>query len=108
MAANCDFLRIRNDISFDNSASDEGDNLYLVHPNETNLHRITKNATADSHWGSYSFSPDGTMITVSHRPAVGTKGYPDVWVMNLDGSGLRDVTNSMISDSSPDWGPRPT
>jgi Tol biopolymer transport system component len=85
---------------------DRQDNLYLVHRNGTDLHRITKNTTPDSHWGSYSFSPDGTMITVSHRPAVGTKGYPDVWVMNLDGSGLRDVTDSAIFDSSPDWGPR--
>jgi TolB protein len=87
---------------------DRPDNVYLVHPNGTDLHRITKNVTADSHWGSYSFSPDGTMITVSHRPGVGTQEYPDVWVMDLDGSDLRDVTNSVIYDSSPDWGPRPT
>src|SRR5262245_60160729 len=85
---------------------DRPDNLFLVHPNGTDLHRITKNPTADSHWGSYSFSPDGTMITVSHRPAVGTKGYPDVWVINVDGSGLRNVTNSAVFDSSPDWGSR--
>jgi Tol biopolymer transport system component len=87
---------------------DRPDNLFLVHPNGTDLHKVTRNVTADSHWGSYSFSPDGTMITVSHRPAAGTKEYPDVFVMNLDGSGLRDITNSAIFDSSPDWGPRRT
>lgn len=87
---------------------DRPDNLFLIHPNGTDLHRVTRNVTADSHWGSYSFSPDGSMITVSHRPAVGAKGYPDVWVMNLDGSSLRNVTNSAVYDSSPDWGPRRT
>jgi len=45
---------------------------------------------------------------VSHAPGLGKQKNPDVWVMNLDGSGLRDVTNSVIWDSAADWGPRPT
>lgn len=85
---------------------DRQDNLYLVRPNGTDLHKITRSPEHIHQWGHYSFSPDGTMITVSHNLGEGLN--PDIWVMNLDGSGLRDVTNSMIFDSSPDWGPRPS
>lgn len=83
---------------------DRQDNLYLVHPNGTDLHKITSSPAHVHQWGSYSFSPDGTMITVAHN--VSGDQNPDVWVMNLDGSGLRNVTDSAIFDSAPDWGPR--
>jgi len=86
---------------------DRTDNLYLVHPNGTGLHRITHTFNGFHQWGSYSFSPDGTMITVAHN--LGVDGQPsnsDIWVMNVDGSGLRNVTHSAIFDSAPDWGPR--
>ena len=89
---------------------DRQNNLYLVHPDGSDLHRVTHTFTGGeptATWGHATFSPDGTMITASHKPGVGKPGNPDVWVMNLDGSGLRDVTNSVIWDSAPDWGPRP-
>jgi Tol biopolymer transport system component len=86
---------------------DRTDNVYLVHPNGTDLHRIT-HTFDDTHWGSYSFSPDGRMITVSHSPGVGQAGNADIFVMNPDGSGLRNVTRSLIFDSAPDWGARPS
>ena len=88
-------------------AQDDPNNLYLVHPDGTRLHRITHTWDA-RHWGSYSFSPDGTMITVSRSPGVGKAGNADIFVMNLDGSGLRNVTRSQIWDSAPDWGPPPS
>ena len=96
-------------ILFENHQGDQDvqDNVYLVHPDGTGLHPITHTFThGASTWGSSSFSPDGTKITVAHKPGVGTLGNPDVWVMNLDGSGLRNVTRSDIYDSAPDWGSR--
>ena len=88
--------------------TDRQRNVYLVHPNGNDLHRVTNTFThGESNWGGLSFSPDGTLIAASHRPGVGAAGNPDVWVMNLNGSGLRDVTNSAIYDSAPDWGARP-
>ncbi len=80
------------------------DNLFLVHPNGNDLHQITTSPAHVHQWGSYSFSPDGTMITVAHNVAEGENS--DVWVLNIDGSSLRNVTNSAIFDSAPDWGPR--
>jgi TolB protein len=84
------------------------DNVFLVHPDGTGLHRITTSPLHIHQWGSSSFSPDGKMITVAHNPGVGAAGNADVWVMNLDGSDLRNVTRSIIFDSAPDWGSRPT
>ncbi len=85
---------------------DRQDNLYLVHPNGTGLHKITASPAHVHQWGSYSFSPDGTKITVSHNLGLGTN--PDIVVMNLDGSGLRVVRKTPdVFESTPDWGPVP-
>ena len=46
------------------------------------------------------------MIAAAHT-GVG-KVNPDIWVMRLDGSGLRDLTSSLIYDSAPGWGSRAT
>ena len=82
------------------------DNLYLVHPNGTGLHKITASPAHVHQWGSYSFSPDGTKITVSHNLGLGTN--PDIVVINLDGSGLRVVRKTPdVFESTPDWGPVP-
>jgi len=95
-------------ILFESHQGDEDvvDNVFLVHPDGTGLHRITTSPLHIHQWGSSSFSPDGKMITVAHNPGVGAAGNADVWVMNLDGSGLRNVTRSVIFDSAPDWGSR--
>ncbi len=86
---------------------DRQDNLFMVHPNGTDLHRITHTFGGTYTWYKQTFSPDGTMITVSRGPAVGAAGNPDVYVMNLDGSGLLAVTRSTPWESAADWGPRP-
>ena len=83
---------------------DRQNNLFLVHPNGADLHRITTSPGHVRQWGRCSFSPDGTMISVAHT----VNGDQDVWVMKVDGSGLRDVTNSTLFDGAPDWGPLPT
>jgi TolB protein len=84
------------------------DNLWLVHPNGTGLHRLTRNPNGKFDWASSSFSPDGTMIVTARLPGVGAAGNADVYVMNADGTGLQNVTNSDLWDSAPDWGPLPT
>jgi TolB protein len=84
----------------------EQNDLWLVHPNGTELHRLTHSAGTDVMWFSSSFSPDGTKIVTSRLPGVGTAGNADVYVMNRDGSGLQNITQSPLWDSAPDWGPR--
>jgi Tol biopolymer transport system component len=81
-------------------------NVFLVHPNGNDLHAVTSTYSGgQENWGGLAFSPDGTMIVAAHGPGAGGVN-PDIWVMGLDGSGLRDVTNTMIYDSAPSWGPK--
>jgi Tol biopolymer transport system component len=81
-------------------------NVCMVHPNGTALHRITSTEDGAISWLSSSFSPNGSRITVGRAPGVGEAA--DVWTMKLDGSDLRNVTQSVRWDSFPDWGPRRT
>jgi TolB protein len=83
--------------------SDERGQLGLVHPNGNRLHLIT---SGKGKWLSCSFSPNGKKI-VGAWPGGGLPGNADLYVMNLDGSHLRSITNSPPTwESSPDWGPR--
>jgi len=85
--------------------SDERGHLGLVHPNGQGLHLIT---FGRGKWASCSFSPNGKKI-VGAWPTGGLPGNADLYVMNLDGSHLRNVTDSPKTwESAPDWGPRPT
>jgi Tol biopolymer transport system component len=77
----------------------------MIHPNGTGLHRIT-NTGGDIAWLSSSFSPNGTMIVTSRTPGFGAAGNADVYVMNVDGTGLQNITTSARWDSAPDWGPQ--
>ncbi|MDP9299552.1 MAG: hypothetical protein M3P43_01420 [Actinomycetota bacterium] len=84
--------------------SDEVGDIGLVRPNGKNLHLIT---SGRGKWASCSFSPNGKKI-VGAWPAGGLPSNADLYVMNLDGSHLRNVTNSKPWESAPDWGPQPT
>jgi TolB protein len=79
--------------------------LCLVHPNGEGFRRITHSAERDWLWGS--FSPDGTQITAIRFPGETTQN--DLYVMNLDGTGIRPVTESLATtiesqEGVPDWG----
>jgi TolB protein len=50
------------------------------------------------------FSPDGTRIAfMSVR-----NGNPEIWVMNVDGSNVRQLTNHPAGDGTPTWSPNGT
>jgi TolB protein len=79
-------------------------NIFLVRPNGKDLHRVTHTFGGTYHWFGNTFSPDGRFIVGSRVPGHGKQGNADVYVMNVDGTGLRNVTSSGIWDSGPDWG----
>jgi TolB protein len=85
-----------------------GRNLWLIHPNGRGLHRIISNPDDRFSFGKSTFSPDGTRIVTSRSPGFGKAGNTDVYIMNIDGSHLRNLTHSVKWDSAPDWGPRPS
>ena len=50
------------------------------------------------------FSPDGTRLAFTSN----RDGNPEIYVMNLDGSGLRRLTNHPGIDATPTWSPTGT
>ncbi len=50
---------------------------------------------------SPSVSPDGSKVAM----ILSKSGSPDVWVANLDGSGLRQLTRTKGAEASPTWSP---
>jgi TolB protein len=80
-------------------------NIALVHPDGSGLHRIT-NGGGKRKWLSCSFSPNGKKIQAGRVPGDGQAGNADVYVMNIDGSGRRNLTKSGRWESASDWGPR--
>jgi Tol biopolymer transport system component len=45
------------------------------------------------------------MITTATVPSAGAA--PDIFVMNADGTDLRDITDTVRWDSTSDWGSKP-
>ena len=61
--------------------------------------------TDSIHNQSPAISPDGTKIAFSSSRG-GRAGYLDIWVVNRDGSNLRNLTNSPdSSEGAPTWSP---
>jgi TolB protein len=80
-------------------------NIALVHPDGSGFQRIT-HSRGKHKWLSCSFSPNGKKIQAGRAPGRGKAGNADVYVMNLDGTGRRNVTKSGAWESASDWGPR--
>ena len=87
--------------------SDTQGNVWLVHPSGSahGRHAVTHTPDGAGKWQSGSFSPNGKKITAAKAPGVGAAGNADVYTMNRDGSGRRNVTQSPPWESAPDWGP---
>lgn len=81
----------------------EGD-IFMVHPNGRGLHRVVG---GKGEWLSCSFSPSGKKIQAGHVPGAGQEGAADVYVFKLDGSKIRNVTETNAWESASDWGSRP-
>lgn len=87
---------------------DESANLYTVAPNGTHLKQLTfADDGVTQHLGS-SYSPSGEWIVFGRRPATGGPDLDaaDVFVMRPDGTDERPLTQTLLYDSYPDWGPK--
>jgi Tol biopolymer transport system component len=78
----------------------DGDNeIYLLTANE--VRKLTDNSWSDEY---PRWSPDGTRIAFTAN----AKGNFDVYIMNADGSGLRQITSSLNNEGEPAWFPNGT
>ena len=77
-----------------------GRNLWTMPLDRTAVPRqitsIKGNAVAHS-----SLSPDGSRVAFASSSA----GNSDIWVQNVDGTDLRQLTNTLAADSWPIWSP---
>jgi Tol biopolymer transport system component len=66
------------------------------------VRRLTDNNMGD---GVPSWSPDGRSLAFTrYRP--GSSGASEIYVINADGTGERNLTNSAADENSPAWAPR--
>jgi Tol biopolymer transport system component len=68
--------------------------IYVVNRDGTNVRRLTNDATVDD---QPSWSPDGTKLVFRSMRA----GQSDIWIMNADGSGQVNLTESLIGIGLP-------
>lgn len=84
--------------------SERHGDIFLVHPNGDGLQRVIGGR---GKWLSCTFSPNGNKIQAGHAPGFGDDRAADVYVFDLDGSNIRNVTESNAWESASDWGPQP-
>ena len=83
------------------SARDGNSEIYVMNADGTNQTRLTSNNATDEF---PTFSSDGEKMAFSSN----REGNFEIYVMNSDGSGTPTrLTNNLVSDSKPDWGPLP-
>ncbi len=94
-----------------NGASD----IYIFNTQTKNIHKVTDDVFSDS---DPSFSPDGTKIAFASDRGAFLSAPPsdfklqdydfsqkDIYIMNVDGSGIKRITNNLYHDTSPVWTP---
>ena len=91
------------------SNRDDGkhDDVYVIGADGKGLRRLTEGG---DYYNTFpSFSPDGKTILfrrlLSHQLPAGRLYNSEVWVMNVDGTGERNLTNDPGFDGWPAWSP---
>jgi Tol biopolymer transport system component len=91
--------------SFPDPEDESRSDIYSVNPNGRQLVNLTPNTPAADDFASWS--ADGRMIAFwSTRTGPGNPtGDQEIFVMNADGTGLRQITYNAVDDGGPAWSP---
>ena len=52
-----------------------------------------------------TWSPDGSQLVLRAGSSAGGSERPDLWLVNVDGSGLQRLTNDLAAEETPAWSP---
>jgi TolB protein len=80
-------------------------NLYTVRADGTDLRQLTFEEGGVRNVLGSSYSPGGKRIVFGRRPATGGTNA-DIFIIHVDGTHERPVTQTVLYDSFPDWGPK--
>jgi Tol biopolymer transport system component len=78
----------------------------LVHPDGTDDHEISANDETDEA-NAAAWSPDGKYLLVSRDSDATTDGPHDLWIMDLEGNYIGQVTNEPSNYGTYAWAPLP-
>jgi len=92
-------------IAFESFTEEKNQDIYVMNADGTDIKNLTNNTVFD---GYHSWSPDGRKIVfMSKRDAKYSQGYvnSEIYVVNIDGSGQKRLTNNTAQDDHPSWSP---
>jgi Tol biopolymer transport system component len=85
-------------VAFEGKGNGNGStSIYVMNADGSGIFQVTHNLTRSNH--SPTWSPDGTRLafTSDHE------GNPEIYIINIDGTGLKRLTNYPGDDFAPTW-----
>jgi Tol biopolymer transport system component len=74
--------------------------IHVANADGSNNRRLTSDSSSFNFWDSPAWSPDGKRLVFNDRTSPG-----NLWMINADGSGLRQLTRGSQSGAEADWSP---